>query len=624
MSVSQSRSLSLPVVGNPADPTRVAIGPDTLIPELLQAAPETRVVLDRYGLHGCGGRLGPVETLGFFARAHDVPLGELVAELRGAASGEVLSAVEAPAEARADVIYRRFFKAGIAIVLTLGAAWGAYLLARIALLGSFSAVELHEVNAHGHAQIFGWVGLFVVGFAYQAFPRFKHTRLAHPWLAVASWWLMLAGILARSLCEPLAALAPAAGVVAVGGSILEIGAVVLFAWVVLRTWHASGKRLAVYDYYIMSAIAWFVAQAVYETAYLTATLATSDTDALVALVARYQGPLREMQIHGFALLMILGVSQRMLHPMFGFRAPSPGLVRVGFWLLNVAVLGEVGGLLFLRTGRAWVAIWYGSVLLLAATCLILTWDFGVFGRVSASERSHKFLRAAYAWLLISLAMLVFMPLYQHALLPSWAPASVAAQRGFSHAYYGAVRHAITVGFISLMIMGVAGKIVPTLNGIDPARLPGLWLPFVLVNLGCAVRVAGQTLTDVSSTVFVPTGVSGILEVTGLALWGVHLWRVMIGRYVDEPAAGGTILAGLPVEPHYTVGAVLDTYPELLPIFLNFGFQPLSNPLLRRTLAPRVTIARASGLLGVNLTSLVNALNDGRSNAGRRTLPMVPA
>src|SRR5262249_60041805 len=86
-----------------------------------------------------------------------------------------------------------FFKAGIAVVLTLGAAWGAYLLLRIGLTGRFAAAGLHEVNAHGHAQIFGWVGLFVMGFAYQAFPRFKHASIACPHLTWASLGLMLAG-----------------------------------------------------------------------------------------------------------------------------------------------------------------------------------------------------------------------------------------------------------------------------------------------------------------------------------------------------------------------------------------------------------------------------------------------
>ena len=45
----------------------------------------------------------------------------------------------------------------------LGAAWGALLLLRIAASGSFVSISLQEVNAHGHAQIFGWIGLFVMG-----------------------------------------------------------------------------------------------------------------------------------------------------------------------------------------------------------------------------------------------------------------------------------------------------------------------------------------------------------------------------------------------------------------------------------------------------------------------------
>src|SRR5262249_28313729 len=154
----------------------------------------------------------------------------------------------------------------------------------------------------------------------------------------------------------------------------------------------------------------------------------------------------------------------------------------------------------------------------------------------------------------------------------------------SHAYYGATRHGITVGFVSLMIVGVAAKVVPTLNGVPARSLPALWVPFILLNVGCALRVVGQTLTDVVPAAFPVTGVSGVLEVTGLAVWGAHLWRVMATRKRvprgqtladDEPIAG-------PVTAEHRVGAVLERRPELLPTFLAFGFRPLANPLLRRT------------------------------------------
>src|SRR5262249_32835353 len=147
---------------------------------------------------------GPVESLRFFARAHDVPLAQVLGELKLAINGE-LHREEPVRPSLADSIYRPFFLAGIVTVLTLGAVGGAYLLLRIGLSGAFPAAGLHEINAHGHAQIFGWVGLFVMGFAYQAFPRFKHTSLSHPRSAAATFVMLLAGLAARSIAQPLVA-----------------------------------------------------------------------------------------------------------------------------------------------------------------------------------------------------------------------------------------------------------------------------------------------------------------------------------------------------------------------------------------------------------------------------------
>ena len=57
----------------------------------------------------------------------------------------------------------------------------------IGFAGKFTGMNIHHVNAHGHAQIYGWVGLFVMGFAYQAFPRMWQTTLAAPRLAVVAF-----------------------------------------------------------------------------------------------------------------------------------------------------------------------------------------------------------------------------------------------------------------------------------------------------------------------------------------------------------------------------------------------------------------------------------------------------
>ena len=602
----------------------LAVDDKTLIPDLLRTAPQARTVLDRYGLQGCGGPEGPRESLRFFARAHDVPLDRLLRELRESASVAVtLPAGLSTASSLADGIYRPFFSAGIATVLTLGAVWGAYLLLQIGMSGRFSAAGLHAINAHGHAQIFGWVGLFVMGFAYQAFPRFKHTTLAYPTLAMATLIMLIAGLTARAVAQPLVETWPWLWWAAVGGSLLEIAAVLVFTALIAITWQRSGKPLAVYDYYIAASLVWFVLQAVYEGVYLTATLATTGED-LTRLVSTWQAALRDVQIHGFALLMVLGVSQRIFHHFYSLPLPSSRLSLALLPIINAAVAGEAAGLVLMRLYTpVWAALWYSSAVVLTIAVATLVADWRLWRQAEEPDRSLKFLRVAYVWLFISLAMLVLMPLYQAVVLQQLAPDSAAAKMGFSHAYYGAARHAITVGFISLMIVGVAAKVVPTLNGVSTQDLSVLWGPFVLINTGCTLRVVGQTLTDFHPLAFPVAGVSGILEVMGLALWGAHLVLIMCGRArLRRSASESGSLVNREICLTDTVGAVLEAYPNLLGMFLAYGFTPLTNPSARRTIARAVTVRRACGHVGVDPIEFIQRLNAERSRLAARELPLI--
>jgi hypothetical protein len=157
-----------------------------------------------------------------------------------------------------------------------------------------------------------------------------------------------------------------------------------------------------------------------------------------------------------------------------------------------------------------------------------------------------------------------------------------------------------------MIVGVAARVVPALRGYHPSELPALWAPFVLINLGCALRVIGQTATDWTDWVFPLAGASGVLEVTGLAIWGAHLAGLMLRRpgWADEPAAS----TARPVRADDTVADVLDAHPDLLPVFLKFGFRPLANPILRRTSARGVSVSLACKIIGADLGKFLVALN----------------
>src|SRR5262249_36585715 len=87
-----------------------ALLPQTMIRDLLLAAPQVRPVLDKYGLRGCGGEHGPMESIAFFAGAHDVPLTRLLDELQAAAS-RASNGVAKSKPRLEDRIYRLFFLA---------------------------------------------------------------------------------------------------------------------------------------------------------------------------------------------------------------------------------------------------------------------------------------------------------------------------------------------------------------------------------------------------------------------------------------------------------------------------------------------------------------------------------
>ena len=442
-------------------------------------------------------------------------------------------------------LHRPFFRAGIAVLLTAGAVWGALLLLRISIEGSFTAISIHEINAHGHAQIFGWVGLFVMGFAYQMFVHWSSATDRERYAVAISLAFMLVGIVLRVVGEPLHEF-PAMRALAMTGAFVEIVAIGIFAVIVVRAVQAPNRVIPAERPYVIAAVGLFFVQAVYDAALVFATTGAQSPKELLGVISTWQAPLRDIQIHGFALLMILGVGPWLFPRTFGLRRPSPGWVSFGWVAILMAVAGEAAGFVLMRTTdqRAWAGLLFGSIVVLAGTSVALTrhWLPGV--GPAKKDRSVKFIRAACAWLTISMSMLVLTPVYVFVLLPAVGGLSDsglrAAEIGFSHAYYGAARHAITVGFISLMIMGVSARITPMLGGLSTSGMTPLWAPFILVNAGCAMRVIMQTTTDFTRPAFAIVGVSGILEVAGFALWGLHLLRVMAGRRVIPEAEAAAV------------------------------------------------------------------------------------
>ena len=426
-------------------------------------------------------------------------------------------------------LYRPFFLSGVATVLTLGCVWGAINLFTIGRQESFSAVKYSWVLAHGHAMVFGFVGLFIMGFAYQVIPRLKQIELSGPRLALSSLPLMIVGIVLQTVAHLLS---PPSISLEVAASALQLTAVIIFAAVTVQTIRRAGKHDA-YDRFVYAALVWFVIAAVANPVIFKLFELPGTREQLLFNLATFNIPYRDVQLLGIAVVMILGISLHVLPNGYGLRQPSRNWVSFVFWGVNGTILS--GAVLFISgmTSRNhWLLTlhWLTSIVLLVIA-VVTPFQYRLFGRVAEdkNDRGLKFMRAAYVWFIVATAMLVFTPIYNFGIYMPLTGSRVP----FSHAFFGAYRHALTVGFIMMMIVGVSSKVVPTLSGVDIKRVNLLWPTFVLLNLGNLTRVSFQIATDFSPSAYSVMGISGFIEVVGLMLWGYELLANMLAGSRNE-------------------------------------------------------------------------------------------
>jgi hypothetical protein len=409
-------------------------------------------------------------------------------------------------------LHHRYFAAAIVTVLTVGAGWGVWLLFQVAMTGRFTGVSLQDVNAHGQAQIDGWVGLFVMGFALQMFPPVWHAQLAGRRWRLVPLLTMVAGVVIRSVAMS-APLGASAAPLALAGSGLQIFAAALFAGMLWLTFRRSLAQVQPWVGFVALAALCLVAQAALDGWHTWRTMVALSREAVLIQVSTFQAPLRDLQIHGLALCMILGVSQRFFPAFLG--VPSTGARRAWLGLGAIAAGLLLESVLFIAlrvTGdHRWAGgLFLGWVLLAAGSAtVVLPWK--LWRRPVRNERSALAIRLGYAWLGLSFVLLLLLPAYQ-----------ALSGLPFSHAYYGAIRHAVTVGFVSQLIVGVSTLVVP----LTP-RTATLRPTLLLLNLGCALRVSLQISSDWTPGAFRVIGVSGLLELTALVLWAGVLARGLL-------------------------------------------------------------------------------------------------
>jgi len=181
----------------------------------------------------------------------------------------------------------------------------------------------------------------------------------------------------------------------------------------------------------------------------------------------------------------------------------------------------------------------------------------------------------------------------------------------SGALVGAQRHALTVGFVTLMIYGMASKMIPVFEGRELGR-PHLLMPvFWQLMTGNVMRVGFQIAHDVwGGWLAVPMGLSGGLELLSGFLSGAIVWESM--RTAEAPPE--QVSEG-PIRPEATIGDLLARHPEMLDVFLRHVLEPLRSAAFRPTVARTISLRTACKVHKIELEAPVKELEAAVSVSG---------
>lgn len=571
------------------------INRNTIIKDLIETHPETLAVFKKYNLVIAGGVRGPNEPIAFFAKAHEVNYDILVQELNEAIAKGGGEPVEIPA-LEEDKVYERFVKTAIILTLTVGVTFGAAVLSYVAVKLDFNSIYYALIQAHGHAQLFGWVGLCIMGFALYIIPRVKNTELKHRNLVSTCYGFIIVGLVLRIILQstPFSALR----FLLLTSAFLEMISVCLFAFIILRTILASKEKVGIFDKFFQAGIIWLLISICINCGMIIYLY----KHGIYEIPKFVFSPFVHLYLFGFVFMFIFAINVRTVFAFLDIKPVREKAVNITFWVLNASVPVYFVAHLFAHRSTIALRVTQGIVFPIAFALISFIYGLRIFERSTKElqdvvmDRSYaKTIRTAYLWLIVTMVILVIIPF-------------LGQDSDIQRRFHGSLNHAVTVGFITMMIIGYASKMIPTFKGIDMYSLKLSNLTFILLNTGCFLRVFSQILVGINEKplFYAVMGSSGWFEVAAIGIFGYNLWKTMnTTQEVKSPIAGKLT----EVTKDTKVFDIVEQYPETLQIFLDFGFSQMANPVMRNTMGRVASVEMATKMHNVDSEKFLQALND---------------
>lgn len=390
---------------------------------------------------------------------------------------------------------------GLLFLLLPGTFLGVWNLISISGRHSLNGLSQSWLQAHGHAQIFGWIGTFIIGIGYYSLSkmgRLKSFAVGRGWM---SWALWTCGITLRWIANVTEwnwrFLLPVSAA-------LQLTAFAIFFVTV------SGHKPRPGSAVRQGIETWMKLVIASTTAFLLALLMNQVvTIVLASTSARPEIPhwldqrYLFLVVWGFPVLAVWGFNARWLPVFLGLVAPSDkGLL--------AALAAWAGGICAAMLGQFLVA----TVMLLIASMLaclalrVFQLSLKPAKTLGVCTSFPYFVRLAYVWLLIAAVLGVY--------------AAIADSYG---GIWGASRHSLTVGFLATMVFAIGQRVLPAFCGMRLLYSSKLmFTSLTILNLGCLLRVASEIPAYEGNfqAAWKLLPVSAMTELTAVVLFALNL------------------------------------------------------------------------------------------------------
>src|SRR5215831_6019533 len=360
-----------------------------------------------------------------------------------------------------------FVTTGLIFMLFPGTLLGVWNLLEISGRESAGLVSPAWLEAHGHAQVFGWIGSFLLGIGLYSIPKLRGAAQAirAAWVCWALWtmgvalrWSATVYLWGWRLLLPLS-------------GVLELAAFLIFFRIISehRPQDPAKQGLEPWTWAVLTATLGFLAVVGMNVAGCFYVSLCRDSP---AFPHQFDQRYVALMAWGFLVPFVWGFSAKWLSVFLGLKALR---TRVLLSALAVNSSGVVLAIIGQIRPATWVFV-LGTALAIVAIRVFEPRD-----QPAKTKGVHVsfpvFVRIAYLWLLVAALLGVGASIWDT-----------------SGGIWGASRHALTVGFISVMVLSIGPRILPAFAGM---RL--LWstkLMFaglLLLSAGCALRVSCEVL-----------------------------------------------------------------------------------------------------------------------------------